>query len=121
MITVYEIKSNGFIGTSKEIDPKAGIGTGWTYTAPPDEGSYKWEHSQWVAMDEPPVSIAGPDLDALAKDAREKRNTLLAKTDWTQLSDSSADKEKYAAYRQALRDITEQNGFPLEVVWPEKL
>lgn len=51
---------------------------------------------------------------------RQERNTLLAKSDWTQLPDVPlATKEAWAAYRQALRDITEQPGFPFDVVWPE--
>ena len=64
MITVYEIKENGFIGGSKEIDPRDGVGQGWTYSAPPSEGSHKWEHSEWVSADEPDVSMPGADLDA---------------------------------------------------------
>lgn len=48
-----------------------------------------------------------------------KRNRLLAASDWTQLPDVPlATKEVWATYRQALRDITDQPGYPLEVVWP---
>lgn len=49
---------------------------------------------------------------------RQERNVLLLKTDWTQLPDSTANKEAWAAYRQALRDVPTQSGFPLTVVWP---
>jgi hypothetical protein len=49
---------------------------------------------------------------------REQRNKLLSDSDWTQLSDSSADKITWAAYRQELRDLTEQTGFPWDIVWP---
>jgi Phage tail assembly chaperone protein len=50
-----------------------------------------------------------------------KRNKLLLQSDWTQLGDiPAATKEKWAAYRQALRDITKQEGFPLTVVFPEQ-
>ena len=48
---------------------------------------------------------------------------LLAATDWTQLADSQLDEEAQAAmraYRQALRDIPQQEGFPLSVEWPEE-
>jgi hypothetical protein len=38
------------------------------------------------------------------------RNAELARTDWTQVQDSPADKVKWAAYRQALRDLPAQGG-----------
>lgn len=36
---------------------------------------------------------------------RNWRNAELAKSDWTQIADSSADKLAWAAYRQELRDL----------------
>lgn len=53
-----------------------------------------------------------------SKKARTKRNKLLADSDWTQVADAPVDQSAWATYRQALRDITEQNGFPNEVTWP---
>lgn len=120
MITVYEIKSNGFIGVSKQIDPKEGISTNWTYTAPPDDGVYKWENSQWVEGVEPDISVPSADLNALAETARTDRNALLIASDWTQVADAPVDKEAWASYRQQLRDVTLQSEFPLNVIWPEK-
>jgi hypothetical protein len=58
--------------------------------------------------------------DDLAEEARQKRNALLAQSDWTQVPDAPVDKAAWATYRQALRDITKQSGFPLEVIWPNK-
>jgi hypothetical protein len=50
---------------------------------------------------------------------RAQRNQLLAQSDWTQLPDvPPATKEAWATYRQALRDITAQPGYPLSVNWP---
>jgi predicted nicotinamide N-methyase len=50
---------------------------------------------------------------------RSLRDYLIAQTDWTQASDvPSATKEKWVAYRQALRDITLQSTFPTTVIWP---
>jgi hypothetical protein len=54
------------------------------------------------------------------KAVRADRNKRLADCDWTQLPDSPADHEAWAAYRQELRDVTAQEGFPWEVVWPEE-
>ena len=66
---------------------------------------------------------APPDPEVAAAEVRAKRNELLAATDWTQLADSQLDEEAQAAmqaYRQALRDIPQQEGFPLSVEWPEE-
>jgi len=62
---------------------------------------------------EPPV-----DLKALETQARDKRNALLTASDWTQVADAPVDQTAWATYRQALRDITDQVGFPEAIVWP---
>ena len=52
--------------------------------------------------------------------ARSERAARLAATDWTQLPDiAEATRVKYQSYRQALRDITLQQGYPDTIVWPE--
>jgi len=51
---------------------------------------------------------------------RSQRNQMLKDTDWTQLIDSPVDKETWAAYRQALRDITKQTD-PFNINWPTQL
>ena len=50
---------------------------------------------------------------------RTSRNDALTKTDWTQVADSTANRQAWADFRQALRDIPEQSGFPWAVVWPD--
>jgi len=57
-------------------------------------------------------------LAALATQARDKRNALLTESDWTQVADAPVDQTAWANYRQALRDITDQEGFPETIVWP---
>ena len=52
-------------------------------------------------------------------DIRDQRNNLLASTDWTALSDNTMS-PAMAAYRQALRDVPAQEGFPQTVTWPSK-
>ncbi|AIP06680.1 MULTISPECIES: tail fiber assembly protein [pseudomallei group] len=55
-----------------------------------------------------------------AQKAREQRDSLLRASDWTQAPDVSAvTREKWVAYRQTLRDLPEQPGFPLDVRWPD--
>jgi hypothetical protein len=50
--------------------------------------------------------------------ARKRRNKLLSASDWTQVADAPVDKAAWATYRQELRDISAQAGFPATVVWP---
>lgn len=60
-------------------------------------------------------------IDAANKSAniREERDTKLAQSDWTQVADAPVDKAAWATYRQALRDLTAQAGFPWTVTWPD--
>jgi hypothetical protein len=52
-------------------------------------------------------------------EARVLRDTLLAATDWTANSDVTMTAEM-TTYRQALRDITDQSGFPENITWPQE-
>jgi hypothetical protein len=56
--------------------------------------------------------------DQAVVNVRAKRNQLLADSDWTQLADSPVDKAAWAVYREALRSLPEQEGFPYLVQWP---
>ena len=61
------------------------------------------------------------ELDFEAAEIRSTRNIKLSNSDWTQLTDAplTADqKTAWANYRQELRDITKQAGFPTNVTWP---
>ena len=52
---------------------------------------------------------------------RAERDRRIAETDWTQLPDvSDAIKSKWQGYRQALRDVPQNNTDPASVVWPTK-
>ena len=53
-----------------------------------------------------------------AKSVRDQRNTKLSESDWTQVADAPVDKAAWATYRQELRDISKQAGFPWDAVWP---
>lgn len=58
----------------------------------------------------------------LAQECKDRRSELLAASDWTQLPDAALtdeQREEWRAYRQALRDITQQAGFPTDIRWPE--
>lgn len=63
------------------------------------------------------------DRSIHAKAIREKRDRLLNESDWTQANDTALSQEMveaYRVYRQALRDITSQEEFPYNVIWPDK-
>ena len=63
----------------------------------------------------------GEDIEGQGRNIRVRRDGLLAAYDWTQLADgplAKTDKAAWAAYRQALRDLPQQSGFPDEVAWP---
>lgn len=79
----------------------------------------KW-YTKYVLAPSPVPEEYKAQKDAQqAKSVRETRNKLLADCDWTQLADATVDKTVWAAYRQALRDIPKNAGFPWEVTYPE--
>ncbi len=80
------------------------------------EARQRWEQS-WQVIDRTAEEINSLTY-AESKLVRKQRNDLIAACDWTQLPDSPVDKAEWATYRQALRDITKQPGFPLAVDWP---
>jgi hypothetical protein len=68
-----------------------------------------------------PETPVEKSAEQLAIEIRYARDHQLADTDWTQLPDAPVEpaaRTAWAAYRQSLRDITTQNGFPADVVWP---
>jgi len=69
----------------------------------------------------PDMPTYNPDerqLEQEADEARTQRDALLSQSDWTQVPDAPVDQAAWAEYRQALRDLPQQEGFPQEVVWP---
>lgn len=76
----------------------------------------KW-YTKHIAVDMEAEAIAALDAQQ-AKAVRDDRTKRLADSDWTQVADTPVDKQAWATYRQALRDITSQSGFPWEVTWP---
>jgi hypothetical protein len=64
--------------------------------------------------------VPSPPPAPTAEDVRIERNRLLVESDWTQAADAPVDQAAWATYRQALRDIPQQAGFPASVDWPVK-
>jgi len=65
-------------------------------------------------------ALMPPQVDEalLAAQTRNHRNYLLAASDWTQVNDAPVDRAAWAVYRQALRDVPQQAGFPNVIEWP---
>lgn len=81
------------------------------------------EGGQWLVR----YSVVPLDADELAAiqasraaTARSERTQKLQRSDWTQLADAPVDKAAWAAYRQALRDVPSQPGFPTTIDWPQE-
>ena len=72
------------------------------------------EEAEWDAMEA--EYAAGAD-DRAAAEVRKERDEKLAATDWRASSDLTLSTE-WATYRQALRDIPSQAGFPNTITWP---
>jgi hypothetical protein len=67
------------------------------------------------------VQILPPIVPSAAEIALAQRISFLVNSDWTQLADvplSAEKKAEWATYRQALRDLTDQPGFPENINWP---
>jgi hypothetical protein len=77
----------------------------------------KW-YTKYSVADMSDEAKAAKDATQAAS-VRQERSDKLADCDWTQVDDSPVDKAVWATYRQALRDITSQAGFPWTITWPD--
>jgi hypothetical protein len=76
--------------------------------------------THYIAIEPDAEGKAAMDAEQ-ATAVRADRNTRLAACDWTQLSDAPLDldgKSYWALYRETLRMIPQQSGFPWDVQWP---
>ena len=94
---------------------------------PPEKDGFerKWNGSEWIYEEIKTEKEEQQEKTQEEKEQaiRNERNLRLAYTDWTQLPDAplkAEQKAAYAEYRQALRDIPEQAGFPDAIEWPEE-
>jgi len=104
------------VSTVAEYDPtmQTAEQSGCVY----NEDNQRWE-TTWIVRDLTQEELA-KILNTKISDIRIERNSLLDASDWTQVIDAPVDQTAWAEYRQALRDITSQEGFPHNVVWPVK-
>lgn len=96
---------------------------GWIpFTATPDDTEVHGRiiYARAVQGEAGPIAPYEPPSDEeVAAEVRAERDRRLIASDWTQLPDvPQATRDLWAPYRQALRDVPEQAGFPHEVEWP---
>ena len=104
---------------------------------------YAWDGTEWVleqntteierfgftladfsdapVPDKPDYNPDERALEQEAEEARTQRDALLVESDWAVLPDAPvADEQAWKDYRQALRDVPQQTGFPTDIDWPTK-
>jgi hypothetical protein len=87
------------------------------------EGTPVLQDGKWVQV----WNVTDASADEIAErteqreaQVRDERDQLLTASDWTQVADAPVDQTAWATYRQALRDVPAQAGFPWEVEWPDR-
>jgi hypothetical protein len=82
-----------------------------------DADSQRWVQA-WDVVDRSLGELSAYEA-SVADSVRQERNERLQATDWYGMSDVTMP-PAVAEYRQALRDIPSQEGFPYVVMWPTK-
>lgn len=83
----------------------------------------EWDFSGDLPRRRAKVLSSDEIASAKAIEVRERRRRLLNDSDWTDTYSAPARLgqdvyQSWQDYRQALRDVTSQPGFPLDVAWP---
>jgi len=95
-----------------------------TRTPPPEKaGHYAVMRNGWVLVEgEAPAEFVPPPQDP-SPTIRAERDKKLTETDWVVIKAFESGEnipQEWIKYRQALRDIPQQNGFPWTIQWPLK-
>ena len=118
-VTRARIESSGNVCMESDTEPE--FYTRWVHTPAdsPDNVAPKDAFAGGIA-----ICLTDAEYDTvLAASARQKRDRLIAATDYLVTPDypiSDGRLAKIKTYRQVLRDIPEQAGFPRDIVWPKK-
>ena len=81
-------------------------------------GNIPFTAEEEVLWEAEQVAWAAGESSRKAIEIRKERDAKLAKCDWTQVDDAPVEKAVWATYRQALRDVPLQTGFPWTIDWP---
>ena len=79
----------------------------------------EWNGTTWTLKDKT-VEQLEVEKTKVADAVRHQRNLLLLESDWTQVLDAPVDQQAWKVYRQSLRDISAQAGFPFNISWPSE-
>ena len=118
-VTRAGLESAGYICMESDTEPE--FYTRWVHTPAdsPDNVATKDADVGDIA-----IYLTDAEYDTvLAASARQKRDRLIAATDYLVTPDYPIESDRLAKvkiYRQALRDIPEQSGFPRNITWPDK-
>ena len=118
-VTRAWFESSGNVCMESDTEPE--FYTRWVHTTPesPDNVGNKSAGIGSIA-----IVLTDAEYDTvLAASARQKRDRLIAATDYLVTPDYPIESDRLAKvkiYRQALRDIPEQSGFPRNITWPDK-
>ena len=118
-ITRAGLESSGNVCMESDTEPE--FYTRWVHTPAdsPDNVAPKDTDVGGIA-----IYLTDAEYDTvLAASARQKRDRLIAATDYLVTPDYPIESDRLAKvkiYRQALRDIPEQAGFPRTITWPDK-
>ena len=118
-ITRAGLESSGNVCMESDTEPE--FYTRWVHTPTdsPDNVATKDTDVGGIA-----IVLTDAEYDTvLAASARQKRDRLIAATDYLVTPDYPIESDRLAKvkiYRQALRDIPEQSGFPRTITWPDK-
>lgn len=125
---VYQLDGNGYfageaVADESPLEPGVYLVPAGCVDAPPpkvaDGMCARWTGEAWTEEPIQAAAVEAPSDEELAAAARRRRNALLRNCDYTQLPDAPVDVTAWTAYRQALRDITAQPGFPAAIDWPD--
>lgn len=84
-----------------------------------DGGFYQDETGQWRQW----WKVTDKAIHTAKRNIREERDRLLSATDWVVVKANERGNpvpQAWADYRQAMRDVPDQAGFPYSVEWPTK-
>lgn len=119
VMTAEELASWGVFAVEEQTPPAFNEQTESIEVAAPALVNNVWVRSQTVVAAEPDEVERRRAIQAAI--IRTERNRILTLTDYSQLFDfpgSNAEKAALTQFRQALREVPQQPGFPWAVVWP---
>lgn len=116
LIAASDVEQHGYGLYDFDNQPELGKYQKAVEVAPKRNEFGIWKQT-WQVVEKDAAEKAAED-EAKAEVARNERTRLLFLSDWTQLNDAPVNQQAWANYRQQLRDITAQPGFPWDINWP---